>query len=291
MDVLLSLAACAVAVIYFLTRKDHAGQQESAPARYASSTHLPESRDALAAAKAVLASAAMLIYRANAPWLKARWDAALTSQRAGDLASEFPKWYFDPITERQRSRLTDDGFQLNLGALSKGNASDLIGLMMPPDTQDENVLRFFNSPPQFFNQVRAREEAKRLLSDPECVARWQAQPADSAQREKLRAYGMKVPRNLTTKDADALIEKTEKDLATSDPNLLARTQTMLSILSELDDPDTRETYGFKKPPITIVREAIRELEEEGRTLDDLAGDIHSVAEKILELRPDLQRSE
>jgi hypothetical protein len=289
MGTLLFLAICVVAIAYFLTRKKPSADPVTHTHTTAQRSHGSEPGETLAAAKAVLASAAVLIYRSNEPWLSARWHAAKEAQRTGNTAN-FPKWYFDPITDRQRSRLKDDGFQLNLDSFSKGNASDLIGLMMPPEPHDEEVLRFFNSEPLVFNQTRAREEAKRLLADAERVARWEGRPADSNQRNTLRAYGAKIPKNLTTKDANALIEKTEKDLAASNPELLARAQATLSIMNEIDDPETRETYGFKKPPIAVVHEAIRELEEEGRTLDDLAGDIYSVAEKILELRPDLERS-
>jgi hypothetical protein len=289
MGIPLLIALGIVVVAYFLTRKKPAAEPVARVQTTAHRSRGPEPRETLAAAKAVLASAAMVIYRANEAWLSARWQAAKEAQRTGNTG-DFPKWYFDAITERQRSRLNDDGFQLNLESLSKGNASDLIGLMMPPEPQDEEVLRFFSSAPHVLNQTRAREEAKRLLADPECVARWEGRPADSDQRNTLRAYGAKIPKNLTTKDANALIQKTEKDLATSNPELLARAQATLSIMNEIDDPETRETYGFKKPPVAVVREALRELEEEGRTLDDLAGDIYAVAEKILELRPDLERS-
>ena len=288
MGILLFLAFCTVVIAYFLTRK----KPSVDPVAHAPTTALrsrgPEPRETFAEAKAVLASAAVLIYRANETWLSARWQAAKEAQRTGNTA-DFPKWYFDPITERQRSRLNDDGFQLTVESLTKGNASDLIGLMMPPEPQDEEVLRFFSSAPHVFNQTRSREEAKRLLADPECVARWEGRSADSDQRNTLRAYGAKIPKNLTTNDAKALIQKTEKDLAASNPELLARAQATLSIMNEINDPETRETYGFKKPPVAVVREAIRELEEEGRTLDDLADDIYAVAEKILEIRPDLER--
>lgn len=289
MELMLILAVLAIAIAYFLARNNQTADRAATPSTTTPKSRAPEPREIVITAKAILASAAVLIYRANELWLKARWQAAREAQRTGTSA-DFPKWYLDPITERQQSRLREDGFQLNMDSLSKGNASDLIGLMMPPEPQDEKILRFFNSDPHVFNQTRAREEIKRLLEDPQCVARWEGRPADTEQRNVLRAYKAKIPKNLTIKDASVLIEKAEKQLAISNPELLARANATLSIMNEIDDPETRETYGFKKPPISVIREAIRELEEEGRTLDDLSGDIYAVAEKILELRPDLERS-
>jgi hypothetical protein len=289
MDLLLFVVLGAAVVVYFIAKANRPAERGSHQEIQALPKRAPTPPDVLAAAKAVLASAAMPIYRANEPWLTARWQAASTARRAGIASPDFPDWYFDPITDRQRNRLLEDGFELDLGTLSKGNASDLIGLLMPPEPEDESVLRFFKSSPLLLNQTRARHEAKRLLADPDCLARWSEQPAHAAQREVLRSYDVKVPKQLSATDADAFIQKTEKELAASNPELLARAQAMMSIMNEINDPETRQSYGFKKPPIGVVRDAIRALEEEGRTLDDLAGDIYSVAEKIIELRPDLMR--
>ena len=232
---------------------------------------------------------AMVAFKTNEDWISARWADAIAEQRHEPTATKFPELYFDPITERQVQRLEEDGFLLDLSRLSKGQASDLIGLLMPSRTEDDEVLRFFNCPDHWFNQTRARFEAAKLLSEPTSLTAWKARPSKPCQRDLLKSYGVAVPKDITFEGADARVKTTEKELAKSNPELLHRTQTMNFILGELDDHETRVTYGFKKPPAAVVRLAIHELEEQGQTLDDMSSNIYSVVEKILELRPDLER--
>lgn len=77
---------------------------------------------------------------ARAEWLEERWEMA--KQQQGRPGGLFPSWYFDPMTERQANRLDEDGKKYSHN-LTKGQASDLIGMGEPADEDDLEVLRFF----------------------------------------------------------------------------------------------------------------------------------------------------
>ena len=78
-----------------------------------------------------------------------------------DVFTLFPQWFFEPATERQLVRLEREG--LKGITLTKGQASDLIGLSEPPDDADNEVLKFFGAP-LAENQTMARAGARELLA-------------------------------------------------------------------------------------------------------------------------------
>jgi hypothetical protein len=117
----------------------------------------------------------------NQPWLHERWVRADAAQASGDH-SEFPPWYFDAVTQPQLERVQDLHLQVHGGDLTKGAASDLIGLFAPVEEKDAEVCRFFHLeiPPEFSNETRGRMEAARLLADPAKAAAWQARGTTNA---------------------------------------------------------------------------------------------------------------
>jgi hypothetical protein len=62
-----------------------------------------------------------------------------------------------------------------------------------------------------------------------------------------------------------------------------------SILDQLSDKDTREDYGIKKSSLATVRTTIDELRQSGVSLSDLEGDLDLVTQKLIELKPELER--
>lgn len=97
-------------------------------------------------------------------YLKAQWTAAEKERDSGQ-ASTFPKWFFEPMTERQLKRLKSDGTAVSGGTVTKGVASDLIGLREPLEEDDSAILRFFKVPAKGMSQTLGRYETKRLLSN------------------------------------------------------------------------------------------------------------------------------
>src|SRR5687767_12600157 len=116
-------------------------------------------------AKLSKAESSPAVFNEHKEWLSSRWSEAKRQLEAGDLKS-FPSWYFDEVTERQAELLASKGINLPDGPVSKGQASDLIGLFFPVDEEDKAVLKFFKVPTKGLNQTTARAEAVKLLADP-----------------------------------------------------------------------------------------------------------------------------
>ena len=224
---------------------------------------------------------------ANMEWLRDRWAQADRERGAGELKS-FPAWYFDAVTERQLERLKNHGVTPPRG-LTKGRASDLIGLFTPPAPEDEEVLRFFKAPMRGMSESKTRHEVARLMSDAKNVEAWNGRPADTMQREFFRFFGLKMPKDMTCVQAKGLIEEQSGKLAQTDSAKLDEWESFVSIVTDLNDPETREDHELKKVPLSTLRAVLDALQTEGHSLSDLAGDLSLVAEKLLEMKPELGR--
>jgi hypothetical protein len=230
------------------------------------------------------------LYSANREWLRARWAEAETRRLKGKL-KDLPRWYFDPVTERQQERLASDGFSLHAGSLTKGQASDLIDLLQPAEPHHADVLKFFKAPTTSMNKTVASVEAPRLLADPKKAAEWARRPAEPWQKECLRFYGATVPRALTADAADGLIKEREAALATEGSPLIEECEVYLQIVSDFADAEYCRENGIKKPSVALLREVFQELRDEVDDLEWLTQDPSWVTNKIIELRPDLQRAD
>src|SRR5690606_29943643 len=108
---------------------------------------------------------------ADGAWLARRWQDARDAQTRGDTSS-FPAWYFDSPTERQLNRLKNAGALIPPN-MTKGQASDLIGLSEEPDEDDVEILKFFKVSTRDMSQTRARAEVASLFSDSANRQRWE----------------------------------------------------------------------------------------------------------------------
>lgn len=194
------------------------------------------------------------------------------------------KWFTEEPTERQLKRLKEDGVSFKLSELSKGKASDLIGLGMPPEPSDEEILRFFKVPKsQAPNETIARYKVSELLSDPEKAKRWANRPATQIQKEYYRRFSIPIPKGLTATDASAMM--TEHELTDDQED---EWMAYEDILDEFADKDFREDYDLKKPSVSAIRKAVEQLEKEGNKLADLSAD--DLIETLLDHNPDLEKS-
>ncbi len=221
--------------------------------------------------------------------LKAKWTAAEEDRDAGKPSS-VPSWFFDPPTERQLERLSRDGLAVRGEGLTKGAASDLIGLSEPVEDGDAEVLRFFKVPLKDMNQTLARYEVARLIADPANMSAWEGRPADAMQKECLRFYGVAVPRGLTVTAAAALITEKEADLEAQGSKLAEEWSSFERLVDELSDRETCEDYGIKKPTLAMIRAAVEELRKGGKSLDELETEPELVTDKIIEMRPEMERA-
>lgn len=231
------------------------------------------------------AEASVAVFNEHKAWLTSRWTEANRHNATGDKTT-FPSWFFDVATEKQLKLLREEGITLSGGQLSKGQASDVIGLFFPVEEEDKEVLKFFKVPIKEFNQTTAKAERVKLLADPESAAAWKLRPADPIQKEFYRFFGFKVPGGLTHVAATEYISKHQQTL---DDHQLDDWESYQSILDELMDKDTRDSYDIKKPSIATIRAAIEALRQSGLSLSDLEDDLESVTQKLIELQPELER--
>jgi hypothetical protein len=92
----------------------------------------------------------------NMGWLRKRWDRVQDEKDSGVLRT-VKQWYFDEATERQLSRIKRIGLKLSSKQITKGQASDIIGLFEPPEDKDVAILKRHNIPLDGVNETKARE--------------------------------------------------------------------------------------------------------------------------------------
>lgn len=215
-------------------------------------------------------------------WLQERWDLA---ERLG-AGEVFPPWYFDQMTEYQARRLEEDGRKYS-GRLTKGQASDLIGIGEQPGEEDREVLRFFKRPMHGMNETRARHEIALLFQEEANRKAWVDRPATTRQREFFRFFDVKPVTGLLKREADQQITDRLKLARESNDPRANHWRTYEAVLDDFDDPDFREGFGIRKPGATAIRKAIHAMLAEGKTWDDVDSD--SVAEYLVEKDPSLER--
>lgn len=203
--------------------------------------------------------------------------------KAAGALDYFPKWFFEPATDKQLTRLQRMGVRVSSGELTKGAASDIIGLFEDVESSDTDVLKFFKVKlsPELKNETRARHEINKLFQNPEKLTAWRGRPADAMQKEFYRFFSLRIPSGLTYEDAAKTI--LESDIPDAEFDVW---RDFESVCEELADRSALEDYGLRKPSLAVIRAAYDELR---KAAPKDASDPLSVADKILEMKPELAR--
>lgn len=165
--------------------------------------------------------------RRDEEWLAARW--ALADTTSGKESGLIPSWFHDPPTERQLERLKNDGI-VAPPRLTKGMASDLIGLRQPVRSQDAEVLALFKKPIRGLSETQGRHEVALLLSEPANRAAWEKRPAKPMQKQFLRWFGLGVPKGLTFPEAERLINEHKNHLSRAEQHTWDNFETFVEEL-------------------------------------------------------------
>ncbi len=221
-------------------------------------------------------------------WLRNRWKLAQAQQQAG-LAGIFPEWYFDQITERQLNKLHELGISIKGKKITKGQASDLIGMHEPADEDTLQILTFFKVPTRGMNQTKARHEIALIFDDEVKAQAWKNRRPSQIQKEFFMFFAIKPEKGMTNTEASKLISNHESALAEKEDPQLDEWEAFQEIIDELSDRDFREDYQIKKPSITLIKNALASLQKEGKSYRDAADEIEAVIEKMLDLEPALRR--
>lgn len=233
-------------------------------------------------------SAEERVLRENDGWLRNHWADA-DRERAAGTQINFPHWYFDPVTEPQLNRIRKDGVSVSGMSLTKGKASDIIGLFVPIEESDAAILKFFKVSASGMNETKGRVEARKLLNDTKNAEAWKLRPAEPMQREYMRHYGLKIPKELTCNEATRLIKEHGDGIEDDKSPMQEEWDAFESIVDELSDKDVRQDYGIKKPSLPMIRAALEALHKEGKSYSELLNDVDLVIEKLIELTPELER--
>ncbi len=106
--------------------------------------------------KSVRNSESQKIIDGNIDLLQKRWERIKEEYNSGTLKT-VSKWYFDYATYSQISRLKELGINLDTLNLTKGMASDIIGLFEPPEKKNAAILKNQSITPSQMNKTKARE--------------------------------------------------------------------------------------------------------------------------------------
>lgn len=220
-------------------------------------------------------------------WLTERWEMA--ERPDAKDSGIFPAWFFDEVSERQLERLDEEGIRPP-PYLTKGMASDLIGLKEPLGPREEEILRFFKHSTRGVGESQGRHLVAVLFSDPANRAAFESRPPSPFQKEFFKWFGISTSKDMTFDQATTKIREETTRLSEVHSEELKYWECFEEFVDELDDPDVREEFEIKKVPVGTIRDAVNVLRTSGKSAEEISGDIDLLVETILEARPDLERS-
>jgi hypothetical protein len=106
----------------------------------------------------------------NIDWIRKRWDR-IQKEKDSNAIKTVNTWYFDEATDRQLARIKKIGLYISDTKITKGQASDLIGLFEPADDKDIEILKANSIPIEGMNQTKAREVVAKILNEREKINR------------------------------------------------------------------------------------------------------------------------
>jgi len=220
---------------------------------------------------------------ANIGWLRERWALA-EEHRQPQSRGIFPRWFYDDATERQLARLARMHIDTGGRILSKGQASDVIGLFEPADEENADILKHFGVvlQPEVRNETRARHEVAKLMLSAANQEAWRNRPASALQKAFFGYFGVALPRGLSQPEADDLIEQ---HLEAWGEAKRREWEAFEMTFEDLSDAEIRADIELKKVPLSVYSEAFKKVLAAGGDVEDP----YVLGEQIKVLRPDLKR--
>lgn len=114
-----------------------------------------------------------------------------------------------------------------------------------------------------------------------------SQPAEPSQKEYLKFFSLPTPKGMTFGQAEQAINEHKKNSSKAEQDEWLGYTT---ILEEFDDADFRETYDLKRVPKTFLLDIIKQMKEEGKTYSYLGNHIDEIVDKIIKVKPELERT-
>lgn len=132
-------------------------------------------------------------------WLLKRWQSQLNGEPG------FPEWYQHEPSERQIQALKQYGIEIP-PKLTKGTASDLIGLKLPADEADIEIAKFFKRNHRNLSQTEGREIARQVSNSAELLNAWNNRPPNALTKAQLKHFGIKITKETTQNQAYELLK-------------------------------------------------------------------------------------
>jgi hypothetical protein len=114
--------------------------------------------------KSLTKAAGQKVLDDNIDWLRNRWDR-LQKERDSGLLRTVGSWYFDDPTDKQHSLIKRIGLNLSTEMMTRGQASDIIGLYEPAKEQKIALLNKHKIPLDGMNQTKSEELLATLLEN------------------------------------------------------------------------------------------------------------------------------
>lgn len=195
----------------------------------------------------------------------------------------------EPATEKQiayLSEIVSEGDISPPSSLTKGQASDAIGLFHEPEEEELAKLRFFKVPnAKKLNQTEARRAVYELFSNPEHAEKWENRPASTEQKDQIRFFGEKIAKGLKHIEASKIID----NLAQSNEALLERWDELRSAYEDAVDAENRELYDITRFSWAQFRGIVEQMESEGQQLSDIVLDEEKIYEILLKKHSALEK--
>jgi hypothetical protein len=112
------------------------------------------------------------------------------------------------------------------------------------------------------------------------------QPADAAQKDYLKFFGLAIPKGMTAGQAKEIIKQHGQ---TSSDEEQDEWTSYTNILEQFDDTDFREDYEIKKVPKTVLLKAMNDLKAEGKSYSHLEENTDELIDRIIKEKPELAR--
>lgn len=202
-------------------------------------------------------------------------------------------WRDEPASSSQKHLLTKKGLNYS-DTITKGEASDLIGTVMPAEEEAVEILHFFKvSAVDSMNQTDARKKVNEIFAEEKNQKKWKNRGATKRQKEIYKFFGVEIPKALKWEDAEKVINELMEDEKKWEQwvryeDEVDERQSRLEDLHESIAYD-RDLYDCKKISKSLLGQIIQELEASGLTFEQLESAVghETIYKKALELKPDL----
>ena len=204
-------------------------------------------------------------------------------------------WMNDPATDNQKAYL--DRLGINYPSnLTKIRASELIGGPEKPEKEHIQILKYFNiSTDNNLTKADAYELIGELFNDSENYRKWMAhkehiktfKKADKSQKEAYKYFNLKIPRNLSYKQAE---ETLNKQFIKNPVKYRVYEDRLCWFEDTLENfNEDCEYFGCKKISKIQFKKVIESLESSGMSLEQIENNHDLFFSKALSIEPRLKR--